>query len=497
MADVIRIFKTDLIQSRAMIAWAAAWLLAAAAKGEPAPRPLCPGCNVILVSLDTVRADALGIGGEKAPASPRLDALAARGLVFERAYSQAPFTLSSHFSIFTGLYPWHHGVEQTLRDRLPDAVPTLTQRLKAAGYRTVWFGPTRDTHLPLEGGLGKGFDEILPPPVSPWLHAGLWLERRDAGKPFFLFLHSYEAHDPYGAERASLLAVDPKGGASLPDVDDVRWWYDAGALLSAREELTGAPGRELERLAALSDPARRLQESRTLPLPHETRRRRGMELLRRLLPPGREAAALRAMYEGAIRDMDARLGWFFDELERLGLSGRTLVVITADHGEEFGEHGNWTHGYALYEESLRVPLVVLAPGLEPGRDGRLAQSVDIVPTILDALGLPSPDPLDGRSLLRPAAGPAYVFADWPPAGFAARDARFTYLRPAVAGAAPRLYDRVRDPRETVDVSAALPAEAARLREALAKQLSGRADGGRWPAWADEKARRRARRDGYW
>ncbi|MFH1618317.1 MAG: sulfatase-like hydrolase/transferase, partial [bacterium] len=166
----------------------------------------CTNCNVILVSLDTLRADALGIYSYYRDTSPNIDRLARKGAVFLNAYSQAPNTFPSHMSIFTSKYPWTHKVETVFRDRLAPDIMTLPIMLKKHGYRTVWAAVMKHSHLSLTAGFERRFDDFISPamPDVTWEPAFSWL-KKNRGRKFFMFLHTYRVHSPYMPEKSSIL----------------------------------------------------------------------------------------------------------------------------------------------------------------------------------------------------------------------------------------------------------------------------------------------------
>lgn len=317
--------------------------------------------NVILVSIDTLRPDHLGCYGYDKPTSPSIDAFCEDSLVFERAYAQAPSTLLSHTALFTSLIPQHHGASHIRRIPLSEDVPTLTTLLSDAGYATASFNG--GSQLAADFGLDQGFDvyESLPfevrglegAPFQWSVDQGLgWIDQQRGGEgsaPFFLFLHSYEVHHPYTPEARWLELFDTGYDGELPDSISIQ-------LLE----------QVYNRQRILDD----------ADLDH-----------------------IRATYDAEIRSMDEAFGALMRGLEERGLLEETILVFTSDHGEEFGEHGHvgW-HSHTLYNELLRVPLMMRFPGSTvPGsgehlpsrgvRVGTRVRSIDIVPTLLEALGL--------------------------------------------------------------------------------------------------------------
>ena len=310
-----------------------------------------PGLNVLLVSFDTLRADHVGAYGSALPTTPRMDRLAREGVLFENARTTFPMTTAAHMSMLTGLYPRGHGVLGPTQSLRAD-VPTLAALLAHAGW--VTGAVTEDAMVCASCGFPRGFDayrenhgeETFGTPsyvAGATFEAGrAWLATH-ARERFFLFLHTYVVHWPYSPP---------------PEHDLFRTFRDG----------------DRERPVAEAPP---------------------MVVLERL-------------YAGETHYADALLADLLDDLDRLGVADRTVVVVTADHGEEFGEHGGWSHGTTLYDEVLRVPLIVRAPGrMRPGhRVTTPASLVDVLPTILDVVGVPIPPGLDGASQARRLAGAA-------------------------------------------------------------------------------------------
>jgi arylsulfatase A-like enzyme len=355
-----------------------------------ADAPASPAPNVLWVVLDTVRADHTGPGGYGRATTPRLSALAAEGVTFERAYSTASWTLPAHASMFTGRSPTRHGChDQTLR--LGEALPTVAERLSEAGYMTALL--SSNPWVGADTGLGRGFGHILDAwrwplsasflPVSallrPWrgedkgAHliapaARRWLDQRPEDRPFFLVVNLMEAHDPYHE-----LATEHLW----------RFTDNSDAVRSSREY-----SREVKAPGVLPSPS-----------PEQ----------------GRDLVDL---YDAGIFADDATLGALLDELAARGLLESTLVIVTADHGESLGDAGRWGHHLTPDEEVLRVPLVMRLPSALPAgaRVDAPVSLVDLTPTVLDLLpeGLIAPmDGLDGRSVLPLLASgaPWPVFAE--------------------------------------------------------------------------------------
>ena len=353
------------------------WLLARrAGPGAGAAR----GADVVLVTLDTLRHDALGFAGNRGVETPVLDALAAAGRTYPEAHAHNVVTLPSHANILTGLYPHQHGVRDNSGFTLTPRFPTLATLLRGAGYSTAAFVAA----FPLDArfGLGRGFDvyddrypegsaptafviaerpgdQVVAPALAWW--------RANAGRKRFLWVHLYDPHAPY---------APPEPFASRYAAD--RYLGEVAATDAYLAPLLGPF------LAGEEEPA--------------------------------------------------------------------LVAVTADHGEALGDHGEVSHGLFAYEATLKVPLVLWGAGVEPGTDRRPARHVDLLPTLLAAVGVEAPAGLPGRSLLGPP-GPAgrqlyfealspYLNRGWAP------------LRGVLGGQdklielpLPELYDLAADPAE--------------------------------------------------
>lgn len=326
--------------------------------------PVLAGCarrdaskpNLILVSIDTLRADHLGCYGYGRPTSPTLDAFASEGLLFEDVSTTSPWTLPAHASLLTGLYPRRHGLK-SFDETLPGELAYLPELLHNEGYAVSGVVNTHCLHERI--GYSRGFDSYLyekekldlAAPTAVTERALEWLRRNWRG-PFFLFLHYYDVHSDY---------------RSLPR-------YEMEFVRPYRGKLNGTTSQLL--------------------LARKFAIRNGVIPL-----DGADARHLIDLYDAGIRQLDsgiARLLWF---LEEKGILEDSLIAITGDHGEEFLEHGNVLHGRTYFEEVLRVPLLLRGPGVPRGkRVDAMASLVDVMPTLLSLLDVPVPARLNGIDL---------------------------------------------------------------------------------------------------
>jgi len=436
-----------------------------------------PGCsrerppNVLLISIDDLRADRLGLYGYARDTSPAIDSLARRGTLFENAFTTAPWTLPSHMSMMTSLYPSEHGINPVPMLRwsvrtlpvLPDRFVTLAERLRAAGYATAAF--TNGGYVQGRLGFQKGFDRyfethekdslpVLEEEVLGWLRG----ERR---RPFFVFLHTMEVHQPFDPPESSIREL----GEEPPQLRSFGL-FDQELIQGGEQEVT---------------------------------------------PPLLARAGL--LYDAEIRYTDGLIGVVVGELGARGELDGTLIVLTSDHGEEFYEHGSFGHGSTLYDELLRVPLVMSGPGVARGRRIDAPASIlDIMPTVLDLVGSPLEGRRSGASLaplLDPSADPAALGdAGAPRVLYAETRGSRRHLIAVRRGShkaildlqsgSLELYDLLRDPAETSDLAEASQALAQELRALLEAYRDG-ASAQAPPAGGlaiDEETRSRLRALGY-
>jgi arylsulfatase A-like enzyme/Tfp pilus assembly protein PilF len=373
---------------------------------RPAPREL----NVVVVTLDTLRADRLGCYGFRGVETPNIDAVASEAVLFEQATSTAPITLVSHTSIFTGLIPPHHGVRDNGGFFVEESTTTLAERLKDAGWTTGAF--VGAWVLDSRWGLDQGFDVYSDKfDLSKYKVVNLgtvqkkgdevmdlalaWLEGVKA-KRFFAWVHLYDPHAPYEPPEPFL------------------------------SRYPGQP------------------------------------------------------YVGEVAYTDHVVGRLVAWLKGAGLWDRTLLVLLADHGESLGEHGEKAHTFFVYDATQHVPLIVRTPWGDRGRNRSQVSTVDVMPTVLDLVGLPPQPAIDGRSLARlvlhPAASApevAYSETYFPRFHYgwqhlrAVRDGKWKYIEAPT----PELYDVRQDPGETRNVRAAFVRQAEDLRARL-ESLAG-------------------------
>ena len=424
--------------------WTLGLLLLVGCGGSSEPPPQ----RVLLISIDTCRADHLSLYGYPRETSPTLERLASDGVVFDQALVQVTDTVPSHASLFTSRYPFVHGAANGVA--LREEFLTLAELLGRNGLGTAAF-VSGYTMTAADSGLDQGFqtydDELtqaggptakLPnerPADETAERALAWLDRH-AAEGFFLFVHFFDPHGLY------------------------------------------QPPEPYDRMFEAESPQPFLLPMNRIP-PYAR------------IENENDANVYISRYDGEIRFVDDQIARLVDALERHGVLDDTLIVVTADHGESLTEHGFFfAHGWRLFEPSMHVPLLIRYPsGLPRGRrvDG-IAQSIDVMPTLLELLGIDAPAEIDGVSLMplidgrEPALNP-YALAKTTKAltylnleidrdlhdHYAIRTPEWKYLH-GEDGVTSALYDLVSDPEEALDVAAAEPDRVTELRQLLLHAL---------------------------
>jgi arylsulfatase A-like enzyme/glycosyltransferase involved in cell wall biosynthesis len=428
---------------------ALALLVGACGKEKPVAAAGKP--NVLIFLADTLRADHLGCYAYPRPTSPQIDAFAASATRFKHAYAQAPRTVASHASLFTSTYPAVHGAwnrghaEEGTDGPLPslsEKADTLAEVLARAGYDTAAF--CDGGWLQRKRGLAQGFEsfESRFKGAADRVSSALgWLKKRSSSDaPFFLFVHTYEVHTPWlpEPELLELFAGNYQGKLR-------------GVMAQAREWVAAGH--------ASKNPIMETHEKFFEPLLEEL--------------SAEDIQFVKAVYDADVRVVDREFARLLAGLKAMGLDQDTLVVFTSDHGEEFGEHGNWEH-VQVYEECLRVPLIVRLPGQSEGQvRSETVELVDVMPTLLGELGLPVPAAAQGRALdLRKGSSEEPVRELWaetnePLQQIAWRRGPLKVLLHTDQEGRSEVYDLSVDPHEARDLAAGEPgsaaAEEARLR----------------------------------
>lgn len=323
--------------------------------------PSCKDCNVIVIGVDTLRADHLSALGYERKTTPTLDELAKEGTIYSQSISAASWTVPAFMSIMTGTYPGVHGVINKFRVFTPEKkqlsklseispkIETLAQQFKSAGYATGGF--TGDAGVSAKFGEGQGFDVFTDNVTFGGLensntHAMQWLDSLKKGQKFFMFFHGYDLHGQFADEKDGYRGIFSLTNYSGP-----------------------YKGTKIEQAKLRED-----------------------QLIAPLQMTKDDAAFWMAQYDSKLHDADARLAGFLDEIKARGLLDKTVIVVVSDHGEEFYEHKGFDHGQSLYDELVHVPLIFKIPGVTGGEvvKGQVSM-MDIGPSLLKLIGItPSP-----------------------------------------------------------------------------------------------------------
>lgn len=402
--------------------------------------------NLVIVTIDTLRADHLSCYGYAKPTSPRIDEIASKGIFFEKALCQTPQTLPSHASIFTGMHPRTHK-SITHESPVDDDLTTLAEILKRKGYTTAAFVSSHvlDSRLNLDQGFDTYWEihkvketkervkaqkqavDLTTEAVIDWL-------RGNKHKPFMIWVHWFHPHRPYNPPPAYLKRF--AGDYHRPSITD-------------SDTLTMIWRHKIE-----------LSQS--------------------------DVNYIVGCYDGEVAFSDEQVGRLVDEIERLGLSKNTIMVITSDHGEILYEHEYYFgHDIALYEECLWIPLIMVGPGplSRPKRISDPVEAIDIMPTLLDLLKIDKPPQIEGRSLLtlietKSTSQVEYFFSEtfpFPEKGLPRHAVRTRshklVWRETEGEIVKELYDLVNDPKEKANVFSTESQIAAKLDSVLASWIS--------------------------
>ncbi len=319
----------------------------------------CTDCNIVLISIDTMRADRIGYNNYFRKITPNLDYLSKDSAVFKNHIAQAPSTAPSHASILTSTIPATHGALIKRKTEIKANIPTLAEILKSNGYITASFNG--GGQLDKKFGFSRGFDiydsyaesDYSKEKMSDKVTKGIdWIEANQ-GKKYFLFLHTYDIHVPYSPEKSDLEKIYPgyKGQLELP-------------VTSSKLKPINAKKVKLSK---------------------------------------QDQEFIEAAYDAEIISVDRDLKALFDYLKNSKQYENTIIIVTSDHGEEFGEHGYMAwHSHTLYDELIKVPLILKLPSkIAVGRSiNKQTRSIDIVPTLLELLNIPANNQIEGKSLLR-------------------------------------------------------------------------------------------------
>jgi choline-sulfatase len=410
------------------------------APGPASAQLATPARSVVLLLIDTLRADHLRAYDKNSRVkTPVLDALAAQGGVFEAAQSPENWTKPSVASVLTGLYPMSHGTKKG-DSRLSERATVLSEVFKQAGYATASF--IANGYVSDKFGFDQGWDYYTnyiretrnADAESVFRDAGNWVEQHK-GRRFFAYIHTIDPHVPYDPPEQFLKLYDPEP-------------YDG----PIKPRLTPD----------------QLEKAKSVPPKLEL--------------SDRDRHHLEALYDGEISYHDHHLGLFIERLKKLGVYEQVMFVVTADHGEEFADHGSYGHGHTVYQELLHVPFILRYAGHVPStRVRETVSTVDIAPTLLSGSGIAVPAVMEGTDRIpqllgKLPAGPGAAFSDFLDDRRAIRAGRWKLI---LRGLTPTFFDLERDPREQVELDLKAYPIALRYCRILLGQFMGAKDRGDW------------------
>ncbi len=417
----------------------------------PGARPL-EGRGVVLVVADTLRADALGAYGAKLhrdrPPTPRLDAFAQGGTLFTDVSAQASWTRPAVASIMTSRHPSAHDTMSKMAI-LPEALPTLASELKQQGVATA--AVVTNYNLEAQYGFARGFSRYTYLAPARYLGAPEAASRLAAYNAYRLLRERFfvSARQPDYFYRSGA-AVNAAGLTLLDEIGDgdfFLWLH----YMEPHDPYFAVDGKSYARVST----------------PH---------------PPAAWAEDMHAAYKDGVRRFDDAFGQLLDALAARGLRDRTTIIVVADHGEEFAEHGGFYHGTTLYEEQLRVPFIIAGPGVPSGERGELTRQIDVAPTVLARFAVAAPPSFEGRDVLGTTPPPTLAVAEEDHEGNVLKAVREGARKLIVANEGnPRglrpleLYDLGKDPREQYPLSDG--GESTRLSGVLDEALAAAKRGG--------------------
>jgi arylsulfatase A-like enzyme len=374
--------------------------------------------NIIMIWIDALRADHLGCYGYHKNTSPNIDALAKQSTIFKNNFASNTVTITSFMSIISSLYPDSHGVYYVGKDKLSSKIKPLAEILHLYGYSTTWLGPKGCAHLDPAIGFGRGFDSvgIFSENLSEGLKTVFEALHKNKSRKFFINFHTYKVHDPYmPSEQYRKVFVNQR----RPEAIETPELLAKATYEKIKNEL---PKKNSDTRTVLGEALS--SELIASGLLDGSYNRQRMNTLREYMIRNNQIykmhhlcaetyidkidysdkklmAHFSALCDADILEFDTEvIGPLLKKLKELDLYNNSIIIICADHGDEFGEHGYMGHGQTLYDEVTHVPLIIKIPGIQEGRKvTELSETVDIMPTLLDLLKIPIPYYAQGKSLV--------------------------------------------------------------------------------------------------
>lgn len=459
------------------------------------PSAICTRCNVILISVDTVRADEFSCYGYTRQTTPTLCRFADRNVRFSNAFSQSTWTFPNEISVFTSLYQSNHRMNSSTTDYLSPTIKTLPQLYKDAGYHTIYAGPKFEENVPMHNGIARSFDEIrsfktysLEDQIDLWNQTIEQIrERKPEDPPVFLYIYTSYVHNYVNDFMENIPSYFDPNARPLPLYD--LFVFRDQTIADTKELITHNLYRRVGQ-SSLSDYQSILNQlvlSKSLS--------EAKEAFLRLTPSEQKEILLkriyaaewfknnpdylsyaRNMYDNRLYLFDTKMEEFLSKIDTPELENNTITVLLSDHGENFGIHG-FGHGAEPTDSLTHVPLIMKIPKFASRVVSQVAQLIDIYPTLLSLTGIPSPNNIAGTSLLRALQGKpssdAFAISELNSNEFQSirTDAwrLTTYKRPN-GTFFTKLFHIPTDPYGINDVSNAHPSIVKQLSEKMRKEL---------------------------
>lgn len=437
----------------------------------------CRNCNIVLLSIDPLRADELPCIGYIYNTAPNICRFANQSAIFTQAYAQSSWTLPSIMSMITSTYPYEHGMLIPYQSVLAPQTLTLPQILQKNGYHTIYSGDTDNSHLPLDKGLGRGFDTVTgyknPDDIIKLLESS-----KKGNKPTFLFLHNFDmlaswrnATNPptsFIFEPTFIPPLLPKG-TFIPQT-----WKETIYYLEQQPALSPEYTRILNILKKATSTEQAYIYFKQLSK-YDQDLITSFSLFETLnMHNPSHQRLLRNLYDDRLAKVDESLAPLLTTLSKPPWRDTTIVILVSNHGDEFGEHGAMSHGTNLFASTTHVPMIIRVPNTEPTRNTDIVSTIDLYPTLLEAIGVKIPSFVRGDSVLLNILGTKntrkkdYTVSQLGPFPWASsiRSSSFSYYENKNDNPSASLFDLRIDPQEQKNILSEHPQEAVMLKQQL-------------------------------
>lgn len=449
----------------------------------------CKGCNIVIISVDTIRADELSCYGYKYNTTPNLCRFADNNLRFSNAFSQSTWTLPNEVSLFSSLYQSNHHIDDRLSDMMHPGIKTLPQVYKEAGYHTVFVGNPREENLPLHSGMIQYFDTIIPTDnnsvreeVNTWTKTMQSLaERKPGSPPVFVYIYSSFVHNYIDDFPVTTpFRFDP--AFTPPEIPDLLT-FTGNTLIDAKFELrhriyTNNEPEKLQiyqKILTLLESANTLSEAKRIfeTLPERVQKFIYITQLYSLLDEDnpKHSTYARNTYDNRLNTLDTQMNRFLDVVDHSSIAQTTITLFLSDHGENLGDHG-FGHVREPTDSLTHVPLLLHIPKTSPKTITDIVQLVDIYPTLLQLTGIPYTQVTAGKNLLTKSSKQFAIseLNDGRYQSIRTDTWRYTLLTATDDGYTEHLFHIPTDPMELRDVSEAYPKITSQLKKQMLSEI---------------------------